>query len=116
MGRKVAAVDVIDVIADPNRLCVSWQEEVNTTAASDGVKKRKRSRGEGTNCGSAAEADAATSAGNRKQIVRIRAKVHCTAAGMPDEDAPCEREGEDDGGDDATHLPKWHPLEKVCRV
>lgn len=49
--------------------------------------------------------------------MRIRAKVHCTAAGLPEMDAPCEKEGagdaDDDGGDDASHMPKWHPLEKV---
>lgn len=55
---------------------------------------------------------------HRKQIVRIRAKVHCTAAGLPGVDAPvksgtAEALAKDTAGDDASNLPHWHPLAKV---
>lgn len=49
----------------------------------------------------------------QKQIVRIRAKVHCTAAGLPGLDAPVRSKGQDTEGDDASNLPDWHPLHKV---
>ena len=53
----------------------------------------------------------------RKQIVRIRAKVHCTAAGLPGLDAPVGSKGKDTMGEDGaagmSNLPEWHPLQKV---
>lgn len=52
---------------------------------------------------------------NVKQIVRIRAKVHCAAAGLPGLDAPARTEREEGGGDDPGQLPDWHPLHKVTR-
>lgn len=55
---------------------------------------------------------------NRKKIVRIRAKVHLTAAGKPAVDAPSEAASSEASAsglahDDAVALPKWHPLSKV---
>lgn len=43
-----------------------------------------------------------------RKTVRIRGRVHCTAAGLPGVDAPHAT-----GDDDAWQLPEWHPLEKV---
>lgn len=77
-------------------------------AASNGNKKRRRDQT------SAASTDDQEALGaNLKQIVRIRAKIHCAAAGLPGLDAPARTEGEDGGGDDPGQLPDWHPLHKV---
>lgn len=49
----------------------------------------------------------------RKQMIRIRAKIHCTAAGLPGLDGPAEQQGNDTAGNGVADLPEWHPLEKV---
>lgn len=79
-------------------------------AASNGNKKRRRDQ---TTATASTGDEEAVSSANVKQIVRIRAKVHCAAAGLPGLDAPARTEGEDGGGDDPGQLPDWHPLHKV---
>lgn len=48
-----------------------------------------------------------------KTIVRIRAKIHVTAAGRPGVDAPCKAEGVRKGDGEELPLPSWHPLAEV---
>eukprot|EP00903_Cladosiphon_okamuranus_P010099 g9564.t2 len=88
------------------------EEQSVSTGKEGGSKKRRRSEM------AKAEANKAQAKANkveqRKQIVRIRAKVHCTAAGPPGLDAPVKSKskGQDTRGDDAANLPDWHPLQK----
>lgn len=85
-----------------------WQDDDGGGAdkkAADKKKNKKRRRTE--------VAEAKAKVEQRKQIVRIRAKVHCTSAGLPGLDAPVRSKGKDTKGDDATSLPDWHPLQKV---
>lgn len=84
-----------------------------TEAGKCSGSSKKRQRGEKTD--SEAESKGEVDDDHRKQIVRIRAKVHCTAAGRPGLDAPASSgKGVHLGEDDASSLPEWHPLQKVC--
>lgn len=85
----------------------------------DGKSKDVKDKG---NAKADAKSEDTAKTGQRKQIVRIRAKVHCTAAGQPGLDAPAKAEEEEEKeaqateGEGGTSLPKWHPLEKVYCV
>lgn len=107
---------------------VTEQNEDDEDDGNDGTtKKRRRSeRGDTPSTSSAYKPPAATSKGTKKtkasntnkpkQIVRIRAKIHCTAAGVPGLEAPSRINIDDrtkGGGDGLRNLPHWHPLEKV---
>ncbi len=110
------------------RVCVTRRqdpEEEEGTATPRGGSSKKRRRDEHTKAKGKDKAkdkenkQAAEQQQHRKQIVRIRAKVHCTAAGLPGVDAPvksgtAEALAKDKAGDDASNLPHWHPLAKVC--
>lgn len=96
------------------------EEQPVSTGKKAGSKKRRRSEVIKAEAKSEAKTKAeAKKIKQRKQIVRIRAKVHCTAAGLPGLDAPLKgkskSKGQNTTGDDATDLPDWHPLQKVCR-
>lgn len=78
-----------------------------TVEREQGGRNRKRPR---------AETESAKEEGrgaDHKQIVRIRAKVHCTAAGLPGLDAPAITDWKANAGEDSSKMPEWHPLEKV---
>lgn len=105
-----------------NKAPVTSDAEGDKTAVISDMKgNKKRRRGENSPPPvAAAKAPSGKSKGeghdDRKQIVRIRAKVHCTAAGLPGVDAPAKtgvKGDTEDGGDATTPLPAWHPLEKV---
>lgn len=89
-----------------------------STDQKDDASSKKRRRTEITQAKTTAKSDAKAKGKakveQRKQIVRIRAKVHCTAAGLPGLDAPLQiKKGKDAKGDHAGNLPDWHPLQKV---
>lgn len=77
-------------------------------------KKRRRDEDKGSGKDGAGDPDH-----DRKKIVRIRAKVHCTAAGLPGLDAPSNVASKKSvlergrGVGSAATLPEWHPLSKV---
>ena len=93
--------------------CAPQTRQDAAAAASKGTKATKKRRRDQTTPTPPAD-DKGTIGLNLKQIVRIRAKVHCTAAGLPGLDAPNKTDGEDEGGDDPGQLPDWYPLHKVC--
>ena len=96
----------------------STSKPVTSTPLTDAEKEKEKGDDEGKGRGgggSAAETK------KIKKIVWIRAKVHCTAAGLPDVDAPSKvKDGDQDGHEDdderdvaTAQLPRWHPLSKV---
>lgn len=100
----------------PCVLNLIMQEEPVEQAAAPARKKRRRDEETTTVANDVKESNTNGHANYRKNIVRIRAKVHCTAAGKPLMDAPCKtnisRSGEANG-ESGVILPDWHPLAKV---
>lgn len=92
---------------------------VDAEPSSKGSKKRRReeakSKAKAKDKESTPdETEATTDHKPRKQMVRIRAKIHCTAAGLPGLDGPSKGQWKDNASDGLANLPQWHPLEKVC--
>ncbi|CAM9211625.1 unnamed protein product, partial [Ectocarpus sp. 12 AP-2014] len=89
--------------------------KVDAEPSSKGSKKRRRAetnKSKAEESKAEPESDAKPDKGHRKQMVRIRAKIHCTAAGPPGLDGPAEEQGNDTAGEGVANLPQWHPLEK----
>lgn len=94
------------------------QNEPADADASTSKKRRRDRKSKDVKSKDGTKSEASNKTEHRKQIVRIRAKVHCTAAGQPGLDAPSTTEGQaqEKDGEDGTSLPKWHPLKKVPLV
>ncbi|CAM9504306.1 unnamed protein product, partial [Ectocarpus fasciculatus] len=83
---------------------VEGNGNVDPEPSSTGSKKRRREEAESK---AKATADGKARKQNRKQMVRIRAKIHCTSAGPPGLDAPVkgvEGQGKDTDGDGVANL------------